>query len=92
MKRLSEIKGVKAPRFVSAHFKEFVVDFNDTKKSVNQINRYLLHKGIFGGRDLSQQFPELGQSALYCVTEVHSKEDIDRLALTLADCLSQSQE
>ena len=36
-------------------------------------------EGIFGGKDLSEEFPELGQSALYCVTEVHLKEDIDTL-------------
>ena len=27
---------------------------------------------IFGGKDLSAEFPALGQSALYCVTEVHT--------------------
>ena len=58
----------------SAHFKEFVVDFNDTGKTVRQINSTLLQKGIFGGKDLSQDFPELGQSALYCITEIHTKK------------------
>ena len=37
-------------------------------------------RGIFGGKDLSRDFPELGQSALYCVTEVHTQADVDRLA------------
>jgi len=92
MKRLSEIEGVKAPRFVSAHFKEFVVDFNDTEKSVSQINRSLLKRGIFGGKDLSSEFPDLDQCALYCVTEIHSKEDIDSLVDALADCLSSKDE
>ena len=40
----------------------------------------LRERGIFGGRDLSRDLPELGQSALYCVTEVHTQADIDRLA------------
>jgi glycine dehydrogenase subunit 1 len=92
MKRLSEIEGVKAPRFVSAHFKEFVVDFNDTEKSVSQINRSLLKRGIFGGKDLNSEFPDLDQCALYCVTEIHSKEDIDSLVDALADCLSSKDE
>jgi glycine dehydrogenase subunit 1 len=35
--------------------------------------------GIYGGIDLSTQFPELGQSLLVSVTEVHSKKDVDRL-------------
>ena len=44
-----------------------------------EINRALRAHGIFGGKDLSRDFPELGQSALYCVTEVHTQADIDRL-------------
>jgi glycine dehydrogenase subunit 1 len=65
--------------------KEFVVDFTDTKKTVAKINKALLAKHIFGGKDLSKIFPTLGQSALYCVTEIHTCEDIDRLAAALAE-------
>jgi len=79
MKKLSGIKNVKVPRFDGAHFKEFVIDFSDTGLSVSTINRALLQKGIFGGKDVSLEFPELGESALYCVTEIHTKEDIDSL-------------
>ena len=87
MKRLSGIKGVKAPLFDSSHFKEFVVDFNETGKIVEEINASLRERGIFGGKDLSTEFPELRSCALYCVTEVHTKEDIDKLAQALEDCL-----
>ena len=31
------------------------------------------------GKDLSQEFPELGQSALFCVTECKTKAEIDYL-------------
>lgn len=79
IEELSKIKGVKGSRFNNIGFKEFVVDFNDTGKTVEEINKKLLNKGIFGGKDLSKEFPGLGQSALYCVTEVHLKEDIDTL-------------
>jgi glycine dehydrogenase subunit 1 len=85
MKKLNEIKGVKAPRFASSHFKEFVVDFNDSGRSVFEINKILFIKGIFGGKDLTKEFPELGQCALYCVTEIHKKEDIDRLVAALRE-------
>ena len=61
-------------------FKEFVVDFNATGKTVAQINARLLDQGIFGGLDLSGVFPQLGQSSLYCVTELHSQLDLERLA------------
>jgi glycine dehydrogenase subunit 1 len=87
IKKISEIEGVSAPLFQSPHFKEFVVKFNDTTKTVEEINRDLLEKGIFGGKDITHEFPEFGSSALYCVTEVHKKEDIDRLAQGVQECV-----
>ncbi len=79
IKKLNEIEGIKAPKFNTPHFKEFIVDFNDTGKTVEEINRILLENNFFGGKDLSKDFPQLGQCALYCVTEMHTKEDIDLL-------------
>jgi len=79
MKVLSSIDGIRAPKFRAPHFKEFVVEFPE-RKSVEEINKKLLKEGIFGGIDLRKHFPELGNSALYCFTEVHMKEDIDKLA------------
>jgi len=85
MLQMSKIKGVKCPIFQSTHFKEFVVNFDGTGKTVAQINKALLTRKIFGGKDLTEEFPELGNSALYCVTEVHTKDDIDRLADALKE-------
>jgi glycine dehydrogenase subunit 1 len=79
MGKLSEIEGVKAPIFSSPHFKEFVINFDETGKTIEEINKELLEHRIFGGKDLMGEFPDLGNSALYCVTEVHTKEDIDKL-------------
>ena len=61
-------------------FKEFIVNFDGTGKTVAEINRRLLDARIFGGLDLSEHFPEYGQSALYCVTELHDEADLRRLA------------
>ena len=85
MKKLSDIRGVRAPYFESSHFKEFVVDFNGTGKTVKEINRALLSKNIFGGKSLQSDFPDLGESALFCVTEVHSKEDLDKLSQAIRE-------
>jgi glycine dehydrogenase subunit 1 len=85
-KRISAVKGVKLV-FVSPFFKEFVVNFDGTGKSVKQINKALLEHKIFGGKDISGEFSDLGQSALYCVTEIMTKEDIDRLASVLREVL-----
>jgi len=76
-------------RTASGFFKEFVVDFTDTGRSVADVNAALLERDIFGGIDLSKQYAELGQSALYCVTEVHETEDIERLAAALGEVCSR---
>jgi glycine dehydrogenase subunit 1 len=54
---------------------------------VSEVNRGLLEKGIFGGIDLTEEFPELGQSGLYCVTEKHTKADLTRLAEAMREVL-----
>ncbi|MEM3602417.1 MAG: aminomethyl-transferring glycine dehydrogenase, partial [Candidatus Bathyarchaeia archaeon] len=87
MLQMSKIRGVKCPFFNSLNFKDFVVNFDDTGMSVAEINEALLKRKIFGGKDLSREFPELGNSALYCVTEVHTKEDIDRLVTALKEVI-----
>ncbi len=86
-KLINSIPGVTAPVLSSAFFKEFVVSFDETGKTVGDIHRRLREKNIFGGKDLSREFPELGQSALYCITEVHTKEDIDRLVEALGEAV-----
>jgi len=78
-KLLSAIPGVRVA-FPKHFFKEFVVNFDGTGKPVSAINEALRADGIFGGKDLSREFAALGQSALYCVTEIHTRADLDRLA------------
>ncbi len=85
MKKIAQITGIKVLFSESHHFNEFVVNFDGSGKSVAAVNQALLEQGIFGGKDLSAEFPELGQSALYCVTEIHSQADIDLLVETLAE-------
>jgi glycine dehydrogenase subunit 1 len=85
-KMLSELEGIRVP-FLS-FFKEFVVDFKRTDKRVSDINNALLSHGIFGGKDISREFPELEESALYSVTEIHTLEDIERLVDALKDVLT----
>ena len=82
MESLSKINGV-AIKFASPHFKEFVVDFSGTGKPYSQINKALLEQKIFGGKDLTADFPELKNCALFCVTEMISKQDIDTMVEAL---------
>ena len=85
--QLATIDGVHI-RWSSSFFREFVVTFEEGLP-VEEIDRRLREVGIFGGKDLSRDFPELGQSALYCVTEMHSQEQIDRLVTTLQEVIGR---
>lgn len=84
-KVLSEVKGIKVNPFGSANFQEFLINFDGCHKSVAEINKALLDKKIFGGKDISSDFPEYGQSALYCISELTEEEEIYALRDALAE-------
>jgi len=86
-KQLASIKGVRSPMFEGPFFREFAVNFDGTGRTVAEINAALLAQGIFGGKDLGQEYPELGNSALYCVTETHSQADIDRMVAAVKEAV-----
>ncbi len=73
VRRLNDIAGVRAPVFNSKHFKEFCVRFPVPYRG---LYKYLLEKGVLGGYYVGDKFSWLGESALFCVTETHSLEDI----------------
>ena len=64
-----------APRF-----NEFVVQ---TAEDPYAINQRLLEQKIIGGLPLRKFYPELGNAALWCCTELSTKETIDRAAAEL---------
>jgi glycine dehydrogenase subunit 1 len=83
--QLAAIKGVQSPMFDGPYFREFVVNFDGTGKTVAEINTALLAQGIFGGKDLTQEYPELGNGALFCVTELQRQTDIDRMIAAIRE-------
>jgi glycine dehydrogenase subunit 1 len=83
-KKIGELPGVRAPIFNSFHFKEFTVNFQ--YKSLKEVNAALHAQNIEAGIPLNGDF-DLGETALYCVTELHSKDDIDLLVSTLKEAL-----
>jgi len=87
MQKLAAIPGLRLPFYETPHFTEFVVNFDATGRTAAQVNQALLERDIFGGKDLSAEFPSLGQSLLVCVSEVHTQADLDRLADTLQEVL-----
>jgi glycine dehydrogenase subunit 1 len=64
------------PVFNKPFFKEFAVK---TVVNSRTVKDELLMDGILGGYLLEQDYPELKNSLLFCVTEKRSKEEIDRL-------------
>jgi len=85
--RLATIPGLRVV-WPTGFFKEFVIDFTGSGHTVGEINDALRGRGIFGGKDLSTDFPELGQAALYCVTELHTADDISVLVDALREVLA----
>jgi glycine dehydrogenase subunit 1 len=83
--RLTKIPNVRVNYPEALYFKEFLVNFDACDRTVEEINHELLSRGIQGGLDLSAEFPEQGQTALYCFTELSTMNDIDRLAQALAE-------
>lgn len=83
MKMLGEVSGVVVPRFKNAHYQEFVVSFEGPRGTWGKLNKSLLGQGVHGGKTLVKEFPELGESALFCVTETTSHESIDKLRLLI---------
>jgi len=64
--------------FQQPFFREFVIR---CPAAPRQINQALFNERIIGGLDLSHT---IGNSMLLCVTEVNTKQDIDRLVEVLA--------
>lgn len=85
MRRVNELPNVRAPLFRSFHFNEFTVGFEGIE--AKEVHQSLLMRGVHGGKILKEEFPELGEATLYCVTEVHKKKDIDTLISSLKEIL-----
>jgi glycine dehydrogenase subunit 1 len=83
----SRIAGVKAA-FSAPRFHEAVLMLD---RPVAPVLAALARRGIFGGLDLSERFPELGAALLVCATETKTAADIDAYAGVLADVMNQSR-
>lgn len=85
--KLSQIKGIKR-KFKGNSFNEFVLEFSG---GFEKISRSLRKKGIIGGLNLGEYYPELKKCALVCVTEMHKKDDIDRLVAVLKESIKAKE-
>jgi glycine dehydrogenase subunit 1 len=84
---LSKVPGVKRA-FTAPHFHEAVLLLDRPPAAVLAA---LSRRGILGGLDLSERYPELGHALLVCATETKLGVDIDSYAAALADVMSASR-
>jgi len=85
IKKFGSIDGLDVPLFKAPHFKEFTMRFK--LRQADDLLKELSEHKICGGKSLEPEFPELGQSVLVCVTELHSKQLIDNYVDTLDQLL-----
>jgi glycine dehydrogenase subunit 1 len=84
---LGKVGGVK-PAFTSPRFHEAVLLLD---RPAAPVLAALARRGIFGGLDLADRYPELGHAILVCATETKTDADIAAYAGALADVMSPSR-
>ncbi|HET9480909.1 MAG TPA: glycine dehydrogenase, partial [Candidatus Polarisedimenticolia bacterium] len=78
---LSEVPGCRR-RFSAPFFHEFVIDL---PVDADKTSADLLDRGIIGGLPLGRYDRDMSRSMLFCVTEMNTREEIERLAATLTE-------
>jgi glycine dehydrogenase subunit 1 len=78
--QLAAIPGCRVP-FAGPTFNEFVLE---TPKPAAYLIRQLSAQHLIPGIDLGRFYPERSHQLLLCVTEMNSRDDIDRLCSALA--------
>ena len=72
------------PGFTLAFDRPFYDEFAITCPiPIERLNAELRDRGVIGGYDLSRDYPELKNTALFCVTEARAREDIETLVTAL---------
>lgn len=80
---LSRVKGVR-PVFEGPYFHEAVLSCD---RPVGPLLESLASRGILGGFDLSEHYPELGSALLVCATETKTTADIESYAAALGEAM-----
>jgi glycine dehydrogenase subunit 1 len=81
LQELCKIDGVKQ-KFEGTFFNEFVLEFS---RPWDEVQSFLKEKNIISGLGLERFYPELKNCVLCCVTEMHRKEEIDKLVGALRE-------
>lgn len=81
--KLATVDGVSRP-FTGCGFHEFVIQIN---RSAEDFIADMAAKGYVAGVNISDDYPELGECILLCVTETKSNEDMDEFVEAINECV-----
>jgi glycine dehydrogenase subunit 1 len=84
---LTRLKGVRAA-FQGPAFHESVVLLD---RPVGPVLKALASRGILGGLDLSEHYPELGSALLVCATETKTSADIESYVAALGEVMQSAR-
>ncbi|MFW5914511.1 MAG: aminomethyl-transferring glycine dehydrogenase subunit GcvPA [Thermoplasmatota archaeon] len=82
MEEISDLEGFTSPLFNAHHFNEFAIRCPTKPEKVNKL---LLKRGIIGGLPLLPHLPDLEDCMLLATTEMHSRDDHERLVSALRE-------
>ena len=69
-------------KFKNDFYNEFVVKVNDVKR----VDSELLNEGMIGGLELGKYYTSFNDCLLFCVTELNTREEMDRLVEVVKGC------
>ncbi len=85
---LSEVDGLNFPHSSLPHYNEFVVEL---PRPASEALEYLDKKGLIGGFDLSNWYPDKKNWLLICSTDQNTRSEIDLLVETLSEWIKVIQ-
>ena len=84
-RRISRIEGVSSPHLRGSFFKEFSVSYENSRASA--VFSKLAANGILAGYPVDRKLGLGVEAGMFCITEVHTRKDIERLAGALEEAL-----
>jgi glycine dehydrogenase subunit 1 len=83
VRALTQVPGV-TPAFTASRFHEAVLRFD---RPLAPVLAMLARRGILGGLDLTNHYPELRNALLVCATETKTEADIEAYGAALRDIM-----
>ena len=81
--KINELENFEAPIFTGSHYNEFTVRVK--KGKIADVQKSLIKNDIVGGFSTVNCHPEFGETAIFCVTEMHTIQDINELVSNLKE-------